>query len=204
MESNSHLRKQKGRNKRAERRLFVGGVLNAPFAPQSFDVITCFHLLEHVHQLSEVVRTLQQWLKPGGILYLQVPNFRGLEASIFKSYRYGLEPRHLYHFSPSSLRRLFVCHDFEVELVRTLADCYIEKSVHYLVDDAFSKVGLTRTPLAAADGASSIPWRLIRKAIRMSILWPIREMSAAVGRGPAVEGMFRRKKETKSLETTPA
>ena len=49
--------------------VFVGDILDAPFSPLSFDVITCFHVLEHVYRPKDVVRTLWEWLRPGGILY---------------------------------------------------------------------------------------------------------------------------------------
>ena len=89
--------------------VFVGTVLDAQFPPQSFDVITAFHFLEHTHNLKEVVSKMCEWLKPGGFIYIQVPNIESLESRIFKSYWYGLElPRHLWHFSPDSLRQL-VC-----------------------------------------------------------------------------------------------
>jgi SAM-dependent methyltransferase len=173
--------------------VFVGTVLDAPFAPQSFDVITAFHFLEHAHKLKEVVARMREWLKPGGIIYIQVPNIQGLEAQIFKSYWYGLElPRHLSHFSPASLRDLFLSSGFEEVLVQTMPDCYVEKSVRYLLDSAFSKAGIKRKPLAAMDGSLSFPRRVFRKAIRMGLLWPFRRASAALGRGPAIEGIFRK------------
>jgi SAM-dependent methyltransferase len=174
--------------------VFVGTVLDATFAPESFDVITAFHFLEHVHNLNEVVGKMLEWLKPGGVIYIQVPNIESCEAHIFESYWYGLElPRHLWHFSPASLRELFLSSGFEEVLVRTTPDCYVEKSVRYLLDNAFSKLGVLRTPLAASNGSVSIPWRLLRKAMRLGILWPFRQVSAAVGRGAGIEGMFRKK-----------
>jgi SAM-dependent methyltransferase len=174
--------------------VFVGTVLDAPFVPQRFDVITAFHFLEHAHKLKEVVGRMWEWLKPGGIIYIQVPNIEGFEAHIFKSYWYGLElPRHLWHFSPASLRELFLPAGFEEVFVRTAPDCYVEKSVRYLLDNAFTKVGVSRTPLAAMNGSASIPRRLIRKAVRLGVLWPFRQASAAAGRGAAIDAMFRKK-----------
>ncbi len=75
-----------------------------------------------------------RWLKPGGVLYIQVPNIEGFEAHIFKSYWYGLElPRHLWHFSPESLRRLLMTAGLEEIFVHTTPDSYVQKSVRYLV-----------------------------------------------------------------------
>jgi SAM-dependent methyltransferase len=174
--------------------VFVGTVLDAPFRSESFDVITACHFLEHAHQLKNVVRRLRDWLKPGGIIYIQVPNIEGFESHIFKSYWYGLElPRHLWHFSPASLRELFTTAEMDEVFVRTTPDCYVEKSVRYLVDDACGKVGISRTPLAESDGTLGIARRIVRKAMRLSVLWPFRHASVALGRAPAIEAIFRKK-----------
>jgi len=174
-------------------RVFVGDILDARFSPQSFSVITCFHVLEHVHRLKEVVERVREWLKPGGIFYVLVPNIEAVEAYIFRSYWYGLEvPRHLYHFSPSSLERLFASFGFERLLLQTSADCYVEKSIRYVLDDAVAKLGISRPPLAAADGTASLPWRVIRKAFRLGFLGPFRQLTAVAGRGSAIEAVFRK------------
>jgi len=173
--------------------VFVGDILDAPFAPQTFDVITALHAMEHVYHPQQVFRKVWQWLKPGGILYLQVPNIEGLEAHIFGSYWFGLEmPRHLSHFSPKSMRLLASSTNFEEVLVATLPDCYVEKSLRYVLDDALIKAGIERTPLASANGSPSIPWRVVRKSFRLSVLLPFRRLAAGLGRGPAIEAAFRR------------
>lgn len=174
--------------------VFVGEILDAKFPPDSFDVVTCFHVLEHVYKPQEVIRKVWEWLKPGGIFYILVPNIEALEVSIFRSYWYGLElPRHLYHYSPTSLRRLFALSDFEELLLRNQPDCYVEKSIRYVLDDALRKFGISRIPLAADHEAAGIPWRVIRKAYRLGVLWPFRVLAAAAGHGAAIEAAFRKK-----------
>ena len=50
---------------------------------------------------------MAEWLKPGGIFYVLVPNVDSAEARVFRSYWHGLEmPRHLFHYSPASLKFL--------------------------------------------------------------------------------------------------
>jgi SAM-dependent methyltransferase len=174
-------------------RVFAGGILDAPFANESFDIITCFDVLEHVYDLQKVVERVRQWLKPGGIFYVIVPNIDALEARMFQSYWYGLElPRHLYHFSPSSLARLFESLQFEQILLRTLPACYVEQSLRYIADDVFVRLGVRRTSLAATPPSAFIPWRIIRKALRFGCLWPFRRLSAVAGHGSAIEAAFRK------------
>ena len=86
--------------------IHVGDVLSAPFAAGRFDVVTAFHVLEHVPDPVAVLRRMLRWLAPGGLLIVEVPNAGGLGAAIFGKAWSGLElPRHLSHFSPETLTR---------------------------------------------------------------------------------------------------
>lgn len=73
----------------------------------SFDAITLWHVLEHVHDLSGTVQQLKSLLKETGKLFIAVPNYTSLDARIYKEYWAAYDvPRHLYHFSPLSMQRL--------------------------------------------------------------------------------------------------
>lgn len=75
--------------------------------PASHDVITLWHVLEHVHELEVRMKTLKEILKPGGILVMAVPNSDSWDAAYYGKYwaAYDL-PRHLYHFTPFTLGAL--------------------------------------------------------------------------------------------------
>ena len=73
----------------------------------SFDAITLWHVLEHVHDLSQYVQRLKALLKEKGKLFIAVPNYTSLDAKIYKEYWAAYDvPRHLYHFSPKSMQVL--------------------------------------------------------------------------------------------------
>jgi 2-polyprenyl-3-methyl-5-hydroxy-6-metoxy-1,4-benzoquinol methylase/transcription elongation factor Elf1 len=75
--------------------------------PGSFDVITLWHVMEHVHDLQQYVQQLRVLLKDTGKLVIAVPNYTSKDASIYKEYWAAWDvPRHLYHFSPQSMLRL--------------------------------------------------------------------------------------------------
>jgi SAM-dependent methyltransferase len=86
--------------------LHVGDAFGAPFAPGRFDVVSAFHVLEHVPDPVALLRRMLDWLAPGGLLIVEVPNVGGLGAALFGRAWSGLElPRHLSHFTPASLEQ---------------------------------------------------------------------------------------------------
>lgn len=73
----------------------------------TFDVVTLWHVLEHVHELQETLDHLQRVLKPDGTMYIAVPNHKSSDALHYGgSWAAWDLPRHLYHFSPATMRRL--------------------------------------------------------------------------------------------------
>lgn len=75
---------------------------------KSFDVITLWHVLEHLPNLHELITQIENKLKPGGTLIIAVPNFKSLDASYYKVFWAAYDvPRHLWHFSKESMKQLF-------------------------------------------------------------------------------------------------
>jgi 2-polyprenyl-3-methyl-5-hydroxy-6-metoxy-1,4-benzoquinol methylase len=81
----------------------------------SFDAITMWHVLEHVHDLSAYIQQLKKILKENGRLLIAVPNYTSLDAEIYGEYWAAYDvPRHLYHFSPRSVQVLMEKHGLKV------------------------------------------------------------------------------------------
>lgn len=75
--------------------------------PNSFDVITLWHVLEHLPKLDEHLEIFKKLLKPNGTLILAVPNFKSFDAFYYKQYWAAFDvPRHLWHFSQKSISML--------------------------------------------------------------------------------------------------
>jgi SAM-dependent methyltransferase len=73
-----------------------------------FDVITMWHVLEHIPNLEETIIDLESLLKPNGVLIVAVPNFYSFDAAYYKSFWAAFDvPRHLWHFSKVSMNKLF-------------------------------------------------------------------------------------------------
>lgn len=85
----------------------------------SFDVITMWHSLEHVHRPVEILREAHRLLAPGGKLLVAVPNIDSLPFRMFRGSWYGLDlPRHLTHFSPWTLHLILEHVGFRVDPIR--------------------------------------------------------------------------------------
>jgi 2-polyprenyl-3-methyl-5-hydroxy-6-metoxy-1,4-benzoquinol methylase len=80
-----------------------------------FDVITLWHVLEHVHDLHGYMDTFYHLLAPRGTLFVAVPNYTCLDADTYGAYWAAYDvPRHLYHFSPHSMDILAERHGMQV------------------------------------------------------------------------------------------
>ncbi len=170
--------------------VFVGDALDAPFAAESFDVITCSDVLEHVYQPRQFLTKILEWLKPGGILYARLPNIDSWEARVLGTYWYGLElPRHLFHFSPRSLRYMMTSLGFQEISTATLPTSYIERSASYLCSEALQGIGISPLPMAK-DGPRSIPSRVVHKALRLALIVPFGQIASLAGAGASMEVVF--------------
>jgi SAM-dependent methyltransferase len=85
------------------------------FDSNSFDVITQWHVLEHVHLLNERLVQLKRLLSANGTLFIAVPNSDSWDAKHYKEFWDGYDvPRHLYHFNQQSFGALMEKHGFKV------------------------------------------------------------------------------------------
>lgn len=87
----------------------------------SFDVITMWHVLEHVPNLEEYIANLKRLLKPGGTIIIAVPNYKSFDAQYYGRFWAAYDvPRHLWHFSTTSIKRLFSDHDLKLFHVKPM------------------------------------------------------------------------------------
>jgi 2-polyprenyl-3-methyl-5-hydroxy-6-metoxy-1,4-benzoquinol methylase len=85
----------------------VGDPAEVALPPASFDVITAFHVVEHLPDPATALRNMLRWLAPGGLMIVEVPNVGGWGGALFGRFWSGLDfPRHLVHFTPATMRAL--------------------------------------------------------------------------------------------------
>lgn len=78
------------------------------FSDGAFDVITMWHVLEHVDDLKWQVAQLQRLVKPSGRVVIAVPNYKSYDGQYYKEHWAAYDvPRHLNHFNRITLSKIF-------------------------------------------------------------------------------------------------
>lgn len=96
-------------------KLIEGNIFSSELRENAFDVVTFWHVLEHLPRPQEVLERVQRLLSPGGWVFISLPNLNSLQAHLFRRYWYAFDdvPRHLYHFAPRPLEILLREKDFQ-------------------------------------------------------------------------------------------
>lgn len=83
--------------------------------PKSFDVITMWHVLEHVYHLDERMQEIKRLIKDSGYLIVAVPNRLSKDALYYQNEWAAYDvPRHLYHFTPNDIKNLSDKYEFDL------------------------------------------------------------------------------------------
>ncbi len=91
------------------------------FDEKSFDVITMWHVLEHVYNLDKNLTQIKKILRKDGRLVIALPNADSLDAKIYKKFWAAYDvPRHLYHFNISSFSKLMDKYGFEMVKIKPM------------------------------------------------------------------------------------
>lgn len=109
----------------------------------SFDVITLWHVLEHVPDLNSRIIQIKKLIKTNGSVVIALPNIESPDATKYGEYWAGLDvPRHLYHFSEDSIKNLLDKYDmnlvsshpmkFDAYYVSLLSEKYMKAKLPYV------------------------------------------------------------------------
>jgi len=89
----------------------------ASIPDHSKDVITMWHVLEHVPDVQAQIAELKRILKTDGVLIVAVPNYKSYDAQYYKEFWAAYDvPRHLWHFSKTAIKKLFASQ--QIDLVK--------------------------------------------------------------------------------------
>jgi len=99
-------------NQKAKELALKKGVLmvenTTELAENSFDIITLWHVLEHIPNIDAQLLELKRLCKPNGHIVVAIPNYKSYDAKYYKEFWAGYDaPRHLWHFSKTAIEKLF-------------------------------------------------------------------------------------------------
>lgn len=144
----------------------------AAIPDHSVDVITMWHVLEHVSDLEMQIKELKRLLKPDGSIVIAVPNFKSFDAVHYGEYWAAYDvPRHLWHFSKTAIEKLFAKEaleltdvlpmKFDAFYVSLLSEKYKTGKMNYF--DAF-RIGLKSNQRARKSSEYSSHIYILRNA----------------------------------------
>ena len=103
---------------------------------RSFDVVSAFHVLEHMPDSRAFLASLRRWARPGGFVVIEVPNWRTVQRRRLRQHWSALRPgEHLVHFTPDTLTRTL--RSAGIEPLRTRTPMYLgpPQSVEHALND---------------------------------------------------------------------
>jgi len=140
-----------------------------------FDVITLWHVLEHVHYLNDYIFTFYKLLKPNGRLIIAVPNYTSYDAQFYKKYWAAYDvPRHLYHFSPTAMEYLSKKYKMYIVAMRPM---WFDSFYVSLLSERYKKTGLMGMLRAVFIGCISNIIALRNNRRASSIVYEIKKIA---------------------------
>jgi SAM-dependent methyltransferase len=154
-----------------------------------FDIITCFHVLEHLADPLTSVKHALRLLKLGGLIIIEVPNLESVGFQIFKRRWQPLEiPTHLNHFTPATLQKVFESAG-KTQIVKT--EFFSHRiSPSALVLSAFSSLSPRRTR-KKNNGRYPLPLLGIYLTLQL-LAYPFALAGSLIGRGEIVRMTVRK------------
>lgn len=164
--------------------VFIGELWEANYPAHHFNVVTLWHVLEHLHDPLDTLKEIGRVLKDDGALILSVPNSDSFDARIFGHYWIGLDPpRHLYTFSIKTLKRLLTEAGFE-----TIETWFIIGSYHSFI----ASLDLVVSNTSLAQNRKAILRRIIASVPIHLLSLPYLRATEWLGRG-AISTVYARK-----------
>ena len=138
-----------------------------------YEVISMWHVLEHVHTLKPYLHQCFKSLKQHGRLIVAVPNYTSFDAKYYKKYwaAYDL-PRHLYHFSPASMSTLLNEIGFEIVSIKPM---WYDSFYVSLLSEKYKQSGKLGLLLAVLIGGISNLFALSDPSKASSVIYEVKK-----------------------------
>jgi 2-polyprenyl-3-methyl-5-hydroxy-6-metoxy-1,4-benzoquinol methylase len=163
----------------------LGDLCTAGLPEASFDVVLMSHVLEHMPSPRLALSAIRRMLRLGGYLIIEVPNLATFWTLIFRQRSWNWDlPRHFYHFTAETLRRLLDTAGFEIIKLRT------KGTANYLLQSI--AVSLLEKGVTNSLGDVGSPSEILQDEKLRNALAPLAEMMAQRGQGNLLRVVARR------------
>jgi SAM-dependent methyltransferase len=163
--------------------VFIGPFEEAHYPDASFDAVTMWDVLEHLHDPLASLRELRRIVRPGGVLFVRVPNAASYVAWLCGRYWVGYDlPRHMTVFTPKTLRRALAQAGFG-QIVRSYTSgsyLVLLHSLRFAMDDG----------LVSPQRAAAVHRFLLHPAMR-ALIWAPFQLADRVASGSTLEVLAR-------------
>lgn len=165
--------------------VIAGTIDKMPSVPNSYDVVTMWHVLEHLYQPHQMLIKVRDLLKRGGLLAIAVPNHQSVDARFYQENWVAYDaPRHLQHFNMNSLRSMCEMHNFTLVVQKSLP---VDTFFNTLMSEMLSEKLQQTSPLLK-------PLRLLRAGLLapVSLLLGAAARMGATHRGATLFTIWRK------------
>jgi SAM-dependent methyltransferase len=157
-----------------------GNLHESVFPPNRYDVVTLWHVFEHLHEPLVALRQLHNMVRPGGLLVIAVPNFASVQARLFRAHWFHLDaPRHLFHYTPESIKSIVEIVGFKMVEIN-----FFSREHNW--------AGILGSIMRLDPTGENIIHKAVRKMIGMPLARAIAFLEAMAGRGGTLE-LYARK-----------
>jgi SAM-dependent methyltransferase len=152
-----------------------GNLYDCVFPPDRYDVVTLWHVFEHLHEPLVAVKQLYDMVKPGGLLVIAVPNIMSIQARLFRALWFHLDvPRHLFHHTPESIKMIAEAVGFKIVEIN-----FFSREHNW--------AGILGSVMRLSPPNESLAHKVVRKLIGVPAARGIAFLEAMAGRGGTLE-----------------
>jgi len=176
-------------------RVYTQPLEECRFTERYFDAVILWHVLEHLDHPQATLAVISRVLKPGGLLYLEVPNLTSLQSRTTGTSWFHLDLKHhLYHFSLDGLQRLLVSSGFQVQRMTTFS---LEQGPYGVLQSWLNVIGGERDQfyrILKRESSPALGLKLGQFALAGALALPslfFALIEAAVGRGGVLRVIAR-------------
>ena len=166
----------------------VGMLQPDDYEDETFDVVTFWSVLEHLHDPMGALKIVRSILKPTGHLHVCVPNFNSLERYVFGAKWFGLDvPRHLYHFHPNILKKMLTENGFRiVDVQYSSGHDSLRSSLRLSKGQEWEANPAASASLSPTPPLQDRPFRSLKRAINRTAVNGITRFADGIGQGSQI------------------